>query len=554
MSFTQQASEDSHYLFHESCDDCGSSDARAVYSDGGTHCFSCKKTRKQDQPADAQPKRKEVTTMDSRFLTGEFQSLPSRKLTEDTCRKYGYFTTQTPDGAAQVANYRKDGEIVAQKVRKAGKKFSAIGNPNSAGFFGQHLFREGGKMLVITEGEIDALSVYQAMGSKWPSVSLPSGAQSAAKVIQQELTWLESFDKIVLAFDMDDPGREAVQSVAPLLEPGKVFVANLPAKDANECIVNGLSRDLVQCLWDAHPYRPDGVVDAADLWDEISKVENFETVFYPWEGLNKMTYGMRKGELITITSGSGMGKSQVTREIMYHLLTQGEKVGGLFLEESVKRTALGLMGTHCSLPLHIHHHRQGVDQEVLREAFDATSGTGRLMLYDHFGSSEVDNIIDKIKFMASNGCGWIVLDHVSMVVSGTETSDERKMIDVLMTKLRTVVSRFDIGMIVVSHLKRPDGIAHENGGMVSLAQLRGSASIAQLSDICLGLERDQQAEDEAERHRTKVRVLKNRYAGETGITCELTYNPTTGRLSEFINRNTPTQTNVGFVDTSNDDF
>ena len=305
-----------------------------------------------------------------------------------------------------------------------------------------------------------------------------------------------------------------MQTVAPLLEPGKVFVADLPAKDSNEAIVNGKSKELVQCFWDAHPYRPDGVIDAADLWDEVTKVENFETIPYPWEGLNTLTYGMRKGELVTITSGSGMGKSQVTREIMYHLLSNGEKVGGLFLEESVKRTALGLMGTHCNLPLHIHGTE--VDEDTKREAFDATCGNGRLMLYDHFGSSDVDNIIDKIKFMASNGCGWIVLDHVSLVVSGTETNDERKLIDLLMTRLRTVVSRFDIGMIVVSHLKRPDGIAHENGGMVTLAQLRGSAAIAQLSDMCLGLERDQQAEDPAERHRTKVRVLKNRYAGIDG--------------------------------------
>ena len=477
--------------------------------------------------------------MTREFLQGDFQSLPSRKLTDETCRKFGYFVSRESDEIAQVANYRKDGEIVAQKVRKPNKEFSTVGNPNHAGFYGQHLFREGGKMLVITEGEIDAMSVYQAMGSKWPAVSLPSGAQGAAKVIQQELTWLESFDKIVLCFDMDDPGRDAIQTVAPLLEPGKVFVADLPEKDANDCLVNGRSPELVRALWDAHPYRPDGVVDASELWDEVSVVEEFDSIPYPWEGMNSITHGLRKGELVTVTSGSGMGKSQLTREIMYHLLTHGEKVGGLFLEESVKRTALGLMGTHCNRPLHIHG--TDVDQDIKREAFDATCGTGRLMLYDHFGSSDVDNIIDKIKFMASNGCGWIVLDHVSLVVSGTETNDERKLIDVLMTRLRTVVSRFDIGMIVVSHLKRPEGIAHENGGMVTLGQLRGSASIAQLSDICLGLERDQQADDPEERHRTKVRVLKNRYSGETGIACQLTYNPSTGRLSQFISGDTPTQ-------------
>ena len=154
------------------------------------------------------------------------------------------------------------------------------------------------------------------------------------------------------------------------------------------------------------------------------------------------------------------------------------------------------------------------------------------MLYDHFGSSDIDQIVDKIKFMAANGCDFIFLDHVSMVVSGLETSDERKLIDVLMTKLRTVVSRFDVGLIVVSHLKRPEGTALEEGAQTSLSLLRGSASIAQLSDMCVGLERNQQADNPEDRNKTKLRVLKNRYSGETGVCCTLTYDRETGRLSE----------------------
>jgi twinkle protein len=394
------------------------------------------------------------------------------------------------------------------------------------------------------------MSIYQAMGSKWPVVSLPQGAQSAAKVIKQELTWLESYEKVILAFDMDEPGQEAVAEVASLLAPGKAFVASLPAKDGNECLVQGLNSQLVSSIWDAHPYRPDGVIDAKDLWEEVSKEEQVEQVAYPWGGLNDLLLGIRKGELTTITSGSGMGKSSVVRELLYHILKEGHQVGGLFLEESVKRTALGLMGIHCDVPLHIYGNT--VDDQTKREAFDATAGTGRLMLYDHFGSMEIDNIIDKITYMASNGCEYIFLDHVSMVVSGLETNDERKMIDVLMTKLRTVVSRFNIGLIIVSHLKRPDGIAHENGGQTHLGQLRGSASIAQLSDACIGLERNQQDEDPNLRNMTLLRVLKNRYTGQTGPATYLMYNAQTGRLAEhvgpgesmvpLINSHTPTQT------------
>jgi twinkle protein len=243
-----------------------------------------------------------------------------------------------------------------------------------------------------------------------------------------------------------------------------------------------------------------------------------------------MTHGIRKGELVTITSGSGMGKSSVVREVIYDLLKHGYKIGAMFLEESIKRTVLGLMGVHANMPLHLHGYE--AEDDVMKEAFDATAGTGRLLLYDHFGSSEIEALMGKVTYLCQQGCDFIIIDHVSMIVSGIGDGDERRLIDNLMTRLRTTCSRFGVGMIVVSHLKRPEGISHEEGGRTTLGQLRGSAAIAQLSDTCIGLERNQQADDPALRNRTIVRVLKNRYLGMTGPAAMLDFNVTTGRLSE----------------------
>ena len=520
--------EESVFLHHAPCNVCGSSDANAHYSDGTTYCFACQTWSRNEEYQEGRTDY----NMNKDFLTAHPKALASRKISEETCKRYGYRVAVVEGSPVQVADYRKDGELVAQKIRTPDKQFRSIGNPIKAGFFGQHLFKADGKMLVVTEGEIDAMSVYQAMGSKWPAVSLPGGAQSAEKVFRQELNWLESFDKVVICFDQDEPGQEAAVKVAQLLEPGKAVLTSLPEKDANECLKQRKADQLVRAIWDAHPYRPDGVLDAKDLWELVTQTQQFESIPYPWQGLSSMTHGIRKGELVTFCSGSGMGKSSVIRELMYYMISHGNKVGSLFLEESVKRTLQGLMGLHLSRPLHLEHMVQDVPTDDLRAAFDATAGTGRLMVYDHFGSSDIDQIIDKIKFMAANGCDFIFLDHVSMVVSGLETSDERKLIDVLMTKLRTVVSRFDVGLIVVSHLKRPEGTALEEGAQTSLSLLRGSASIAQLSDMCVGLERNQQADKPEDRNKTKLRVLKNRYSGETGVCCTLNYDRETGRLSE----------------------
>ena len=174
------------------------------------------------------------------------------------------------------------------------------------------------------------------------------------------------------------------------------------------------------------------------------------------------------------------------------------------------------------------------DEERL-DAFNATLGTDRVFLFDHFGSTGVDNIVSRVRYMAKGlGCKYVVLDHVSIVVSAQANGDERKALDEIMTRLRMLVQETGIALFIVSHLKRPDSKGHEEGAATSLSQLRGSGSIAQLSDMVLGLERNGQAEDPEERNTTHVRVLKNRFCGTTGKATPLLYDHITGRMLEVL--------------------
>jgi twinkle protein len=119
------------------------------------------------------------------------------------------------------------------------------------------------------------------------------------------------------------------------------------------------------------------------------------------------------------------------------------------------------------------------------------------------------------------------------VVSAMENGDERKAIDECMTKLRMLVQEQKIHLMLVSHLRRgTSDSGHEEGAVVSLSQLRGSAGIAQLSDMVFSLERNGQHDDEDIRNTTTIRVLKNRFSGETGPCCWLKWNKDTGRMSE----------------------
>jgi twinkle protein len=146
----------------------------------------------------------------------------------------------------------------------------------------------------------------------------------------------------------------------------------------------------------------------------------------------------------------------------------------------------------------------------------------------------VEQVVGRVRFMAKAlDCKIIILDHISILVSAGHHGDERKALDSIMTQLRTLTQDTGITLFAVSHLKRPEGKAHEEGAATSVSQLRGSASIAQLSDFVIGLERNGQAEDETERNTTHLRVLKNRFSGITGPAGAVLYDNDTGRLSAY---------------------
>lgn len=520
--------EESTLIRKGPCDDCGSSDACALYSDGHTHCFSCGKTRKGD--GEVQQTGRKYVNQDL-ITDGEYRALTKRALTEETCRKWGYTVGKWSDGQwVQIANYcNSEGQVVSQKIRFPNKDFRMIGDKKAYSFFGSHLWN-GGKKIVITEGEIDAMSVSQVQDHKWPVVSVPNGADAAKKKIAANLQYFDKFEEVILMFDMDEPGREAAAEVAELFAPGKCKIATLPMKDANECLVAGKGAEIVKAIWNAKEYRPDGILNGNELWEEVIAPVNDSTIGYPWMKLNAITHGIREGTLIVLTSGSGMGKSAVVREIMYHILmAAGQNIGMIMLEESVKRTALGFMGMYLNKPIHIND--EGITDEQKKEAFDATVGSGKVFLYNHFGSTEIENLLNRIRFLVKGcGCKYIVLDHISIVVSGMGEGDERRLIDNAMTALRTLVEELGCTLFLISHLKRPSGDkGHENGAETSLSQLRGSHSIAQLADLVIGLERDQQGDTP---NVTTLRVLKNRHSGETGVAGYLMYDKWSGRLSE----------------------
>ena len=523
--------ENSEFSYHAPCFECGSKDNVAVYSDSHGHCFGCGhyySTYEKQEVA--------MKTTNKELVQGECKPLIKRKINKETVTKFNYQTGKHNGKNVQIANYYdKNNKLVAQKLRYPDKSFQWIGDSKNAVLFGQNLWRNGGKQICILEGEIDSMSLSSLQNNKWACVSIKTGSQGAKKDLQQQLEWLEKFESIVLMFDSDSAGQSAAQECSKIFTPGKCKIATLPLKDANEMLVQGKTKELIDCMWGAKAYRPDGIISGEEIFDTLVKEETNQTIPYPFECLNTKTKGMRTGELVVITSGTGQGKSQLCRHIGHHLIKQGESVGYIALEESVKRTALGIMSIDVQKPLHLD--RKVIDDDTFKNSFSSTVGSGLLYLYDSFGSTESENLLSKIRYLAKGlGVRWVILDHLSIVVSGLETYDERKLIDITMTRLRSLVEETGIGLILVSHLRRPEGNkGYEDGVQTSLNALRGSQAISQLADCVIGLERDQN--DDENKKFTTVRVLKNRHVGDTGKCGTLFFNEDTACLLETKERN-----------------
>jgi len=519
---------------------CGnSSNGYNIHADGHAFCFSCQK--RFNNVGEAKMEAKVVDIQNKVSSTGDYGGLGERRITEQTARKY---RTKIKTNGSIISHhyyeyYNTEGSHVATKVRQVeGKRIWSQGDMTDALLFGQNLFKSGGKYITITEGEIDAMSAYEMLGSKWAVVSIKNGVQSAVQNCKQHLEYLNTFENVVVCFDNDKPGIEASQKVAQLFEPNKCKIVRLEHKDPNEYQKMGKAKDFIQNWWSAEAYTPAGIMNLSRLGESLYDEKDCETIPYPWSAMNEKTYGMRTGELVTFTSGAGMGKSSIMRELMHHILrNSGDNIGILALEESTKNTAFNIMSVEANERLYIKEIRNKFSREQLNKWQEDTIGSGRFFAFDHFGSIGNDEILSRVRYMAKSlDCKWIFLDHLSILVSGQDDGDERKSIDVLMTKLRSLVEETGVGLLLVSHLRRPSGdLGHENGKEVTLSHLRGSASIAHLSDSVIALERNQQAEDDVIACTTTIRILKNRYTGETGVCSYLHYDKNSGRMSQIDN-------------------
>lgn len=510
---------------HLECPCGSSSDGYSINSDGYGHCFVCGKH--SDTPVDSmglppaiQGRQEKSYSMTDTTL----QFIPWRGITADTMRAYNAETEVDGNVSTAIRFPYSNGRT---KIRaKDRKQFFVEGSltGETGWLFGRDKFPAGSaKSITITEGELDAMSVFQMLGSKYPAVSV-SGASAARNDCSKDYDYLNSFDQIYLAFDNDEAGQKAKAEVASLFDFNKVYDVQLDKhKDANAYLEAGDAEAFRKQWWNAKRFLPEGVISTFAEFDKIiDDDEKKESVPYPFDKLQQMTYGIREGELNLLTAMEGIGKTEIFRALEYHLLqTTDVPIGIIHLEEGKSRIVKGLAGYQLKQPVHLPD--SNVSKDDIKKAFkEAVRKDERVHVYTHFGSDDPDVILNTIRFMAGPcGCKYIFLDHITLVVTGLQVEDERKTLDYISTKLAMMVEELGFTLFLISHV-------NDEG------QTRGSRNISKVCDLHLHLDRNLTAPTEAERMTTVLTVKKNRFAGKTGPAGNLRFDPSTFTLNEVL--------------------
>lgn len=517
----------------EQCPDCAAEgldkacDNLVTFADTGIKfCIASHGTlSKNTQPISLSVKTQPLSNP-SELLEGEYSAIKSRGLTRKTCEYAGYMINR--DKGVHIANYYDDtGTVKMQQLRTGDKQFPLLGDKSfNQTLWGMHQYPANKNVfLTITEGQIDRLSVLQAFDCKYPVVSLPNGVKSAAKVLEKNMKKLLGFKHLVLAFDNDEPGRQATKECLALFDPGFVKVAHWVKKDANDHLMAGEVAEIRNTVYNAVEFIPPCVITGQALLDTLKDFKP-KSLDWPWASFRKFLNPIYVPGIYTIAGLPGVGKTILMAEIMRSVVERGAKVGVISLEESVQRMLLKLTSLITGVDLKGIRNRQITEEEI--ELCRSTADS--IVTYDHKAyGSDLLTIVDNLPYIAKSlDCEVIIFDNLSYSATGAG-DDERRAIDKAMISLKDSSTKYEYVLFNICHLN-DDGEEGGSGG----ATIRGSRGVQMYSDYVIHLSRDTEADNLRERNLLTFHVKKDRESGEdTGKSVKLRYNPNTQRLEDL---------------------
>lgn len=485
-------------LTGQPCPMCPSSDAYAVDSEGWGYCFSCDKSRKEGDHMEISD---EVTT-----TNGDFKFIDHRGITKESFEFYETWAKIVDGTPVEIGFRYPNGGVKVRNLLE--KRFHTHGDMKGATLFGKNRFDKGShKSITITEGELDAITIHQVIGSFTAAVSVPSSS-SAYKACKEEWSYINSFDKIILCFDNDVPGNEAARKVATLFDFNKIYRVVLDKyKDPNDYLQHDEPKELAMAWHGAKKYTPDNIISSfKDVAASLSRSKADMLATYPHEGLQNALYGLHKGEYITFKGDEGIGKTEMFRWMEHHILKTipDSKIGIIHLEDDEGDVVRGIATYEEKYP-YIHPESVASDEDVMKAYRKAVSeNEDRVFIYDKYDVEDEGVLLDTIRFLVSVcGCQFIFLDHITWLAIGSDQESERIKLDRIARDLKNMAKELRCCIIQISH-------TNDEG------KTRGSRYIAKASHTVIHMTRDIGSSSPHIKRQLNFLVEKARKGGNTG--------------------------------------
>lgn len=558
------------FIKHVNCDKCGSSDGKAIYKDGSHYCWVCKdKSLSEDYKDHLDSKKrkgkvkkvKEVEDMEVKPSTKpaltkeeqqEFKSETSTKgkgfrgIRDEFNTMFNVrysYSEETGEVIEQAYTCTQAGELVGYKIREVPKNFYSKGRTGAdCELFMQFKFNRGGRYVIITEGELDALSAYQMFadynktkGDYETAVVSPTTGANSHKQIAAQYKFFDSFEQIIVAYDSDKAGQDAVETIVKVLPKGKVKIMSMRYKDANEYLQKGEEKAFISDFYNAKAYVPVGVLPSSGLYDRILNQSSVAKIpFPPFMGeLNDLFIGgMPLGHIINIAADTGIGKTTLVNEMIYYwIFNSPHMIGIVSMELDAGQYGEALLSRHIEKKLALIPSQEEKlaflrSDKVKAQAQDLmldSSGNSRFYLLDNRDGS-VDDIKDTIEELVV-GCGAkvIVLDPLQDILDGLGNEEQAEF----MKWAKGFMKSHSVTFVFINHMRKTP--AGQNGAD-SEQNIMGSSTIIKSASANILLKRDKMAEDELTRNSTEISVTKNRVCGLTGPAGSIYYDNTTHTL------------------------
>ena len=563
------------FIKHTHCEKCGSSDGKAIYNDGSHYCWVCKdaklsddfkeqldelkrrpknrvksKVGKDDMSTEVKPSGKPAMTSEENAALKAETSIKGkgfRGLSDEVTSKFGVRYTYSLESGEVVEQYypcTQEGQLVGYKVREVPKNFYSKGRTGAeCELFMQFKFNRGGKYVVITEGEVDALSAYQMLNNynkgrgsdvETAVVSPTTGANSH-KQIAAQYKFFDSFDNIIISYDNDKAGQDAIENIVKVLPKGKVKIMQMKHKDANVYLEKGDDRAFVNDFYNAKTYVPVGVLPSSSLYDRILNQSAVAKIpFPPFMGeLNDLFVGgMPLGHIVNIAADTGVGKTTLVNEMIYYwIFNSPHMIGIVSMELDAGQYGEVLLSRHIEKKLSLISSQEEklafLRSDRVKEQAEA------LMLNEHSNSrfylldnrdGSVEDIQETIEELVV-GCGAkvIVLDPLQDILDGLSNEEQATF----MKWAKGFIKSHGVTFVFINHMRKtPAG----QSGADNEQNIMGSSTIIKSASANILLKRDKMAEDEVTRNSTEISVTKNRVCGLTGPAGAIYYDNATHTL------------------------